>query len=185
MKGRFFALLVAIFPMAASTWAQTMLNATNFPDANFRKALAASLSVAEGSLVSAEKIAATKKLDVSGKAIADLKGIEHFTALTELYCHENQLTALDLTQNTALEVVSCYDNSLNSLNLSKNSVLSRLYCYENRLNALDVTKNTELTKFVCYDNQLSTLDVSKNTRCKNYIAATTASPPLMSRKTPH
>ena len=85
------------------------------------------------------------------------------TALTELYCHRNQLTALDVTKNTALTVLYCYRNQLTALDVTKNTALTTLYCYENQLTALDVTKNTALTKLYCYENQLTALDVTKNT----------------------
>ena len=85
------------------------------------------------------------------------------TALTELYCHRNQLTALDVTKNTALTTLYCYENQLTALDVTKNTALTTLYCYENQLTALDVTKNTALTKLYCYENQLTALDVTKNT----------------------
>ena len=85
------------------------------------------------------------------------------TALTELYCHRNQLTALDVSKNTALTVLYCYRNQLTALDVTKNTALTTLYCYENQLTALDVTKNTALTKLYCYENQLTALDVTKNT----------------------
>ena len=44
-------------------------------------------------------------LDVSSTFIADLTGIEDFTALESLWCHDNQLTSLDVSQNTAFNWV--------------------------------------------------------------------------------
>ena len=85
------------------------------------------------------------------------------TALTELYCHRNQLTALDVTKNTALTTLYCYENQLTALDVTKNTALTKLYCYENQLTALDVTKNTDLVMLYCNENQLTALDVSKNT----------------------
>ena len=85
------------------------------------------------------------------------------TALTELYCHRNQLTALDVTKNTALTVLYCHRNQLTALDVTKNTALTTLYCYENQLTALDITKNTALITLYCNGNQLTALDVSKNT----------------------
>ncbi|MBR5633965.1 MAG: hypothetical protein IKW78_02125 [Prevotella sp.] len=78
------------------------LNAENFPDANFRKALVSILEISEGDEITIAKIAATYVLRISSKSIADLTGIEHFTALTTLYCWSNQLTSLDVSKNTAM-----------------------------------------------------------------------------------
>ena len=41
-------------------------------------------------------------LDVSNENISDLTGIEDFTALITLDCANNQLTSLDVSNNTAL-----------------------------------------------------------------------------------
>ena len=85
------------------------------------------------------------------------------TALTELYCHRNQLTALDVSKNTALTVLYCHRNQLTALDVTKNTALTTLYCYENQLTALDITKNTALITLYCNENQLTALDVTKNT----------------------
>jgi Leucine-rich repeat (LRR) protein len=87
-------------------------------------------------------------------SIADLKGIEYFTALNELNCSNNKLTALDLSANTALETLHCNNNQLTALDVSKNMALEELLCYDNKLTALDVSKNTALTILYCYGNQI-------------------------------
>ena len=140
-----------------------LLNADNFPDANFRAALASKLGISEGDEITAEKIAKTTSLSVSSIQIADLTGVEHFTALKTLYCDANKLTSLDVSKNTALTELDCGDNQLTSLNVSQNTALKRLYCYDNQLTSLDVSKNTALTTLSCGSNQLTSLDVSKNT----------------------
>ena len=84
---------------------------------------------------------AVKRLWVNSSNIKEMSEIRYFTALTELNCSGNQLTALDVSNNTAL---------------------TWLYCYDNQLTALDVS-NTALTELNCNVNQLTTLDVSNNT----------------------
>ena len=143
--------------------AKLLLNAANFPDANFRAELAEILGISEGDEITAEKIAATTTLNVSNRSIADLTGIEHFTALKDLFCYHNQLTSLDVSKNTALKDLFCFGNQLTSLDVSKNTALTRLSCGNNRLTSLDVSKNTALTLLDCDNNQLTSFDVSKNT----------------------
>ena len=143
--------------------AKLLLNAENFPDANFRAALATILGISEGDEITEEKITATTSLSVGFKRISDLTGIEHFTALTDLECYNNQLTSLDMSKNTALKYLFCSDNQLTALDVSKNTALQTLYCYGNQLTSLDMSKNTALTYLSCYNNQLTLLDVSKNT----------------------
>ena len=167
MKKKFYTLLFALLAIVVQLQAQVVLNAENFPDANFRAALADILGINEGDDISQEKINATTQIYVSDKSISDLKGIEHFTALTTLYCDYNQLTTLDVSKNTTLTKLDCYNNQLTALDVSKNTALTSLECYNNQLTALDVSKNTALTLLECDYNQLTTLDVSKNTTLTN------------------
>jgi hypothetical protein len=104
--------------------------------------------------------------------LASLEGIEYFTGLTSLFCSYNQLTALDVSNNTALTNLTCSYNQLTALDVSKNTALIDLQCISNQLTALDVSNNTALTNLTCSFNQLTELDVSKNTeltdlRCDN------------------
>ncbi|MBR5689014.1 MAG: leucine-rich repeat domain-containing protein, partial [Prevotella sp.] len=141
-----------------------LLNAANFPDANFRAALASILGIGEGDEITDEMIAATTQLNVSKsygtpaeEKIADLTGIEHFTALTSLDCSYNQLTALDVLQNTALTKLYCHYNQLTSLDVSKNTALRTLACGGNKLTSLDVSNNTALIELYCQSNRLTPL----------------------------
>jgi len=140
------------------------INATNFPDENFRAVVAGTdIDKDADGYLSDEEIAAVTRLIATQKNITSLKGIEFFTALTKLYCANNQLTSLDVSNNTKLESLSCDNNQLTSLDLSKITALVQLFCYNNQLTSLDVSKNTALEYLFCYNNQLTSLDVSKNT----------------------
>ena len=56
-------------------------------------------------------------LYIPNAGIADLTGIEDFTALTDLFCHDNQLQALDLSNNPNLFEVNCRNNQLTLLSV--------------------------------------------------------------------
>ncbi|MCB0375144.1 MAG: leucine-rich repeat domain-containing protein [Sinomicrobium sp.] len=92
-------------------------------------------------------------VDVTSSGVADLTGIEDFAALEELYCANNQLTSLDVSQNTTLFVLDCSANQLTDLTL--NTALSDLLCDNNQLTTLDVSQNTNLSALNCSNNQLS------------------------------
>lgn len=94
--------------------------------------------------------------------IYDLTGIEDFSSLTYLDCSKNQLSILDLSQNTALTSLNCSFNSLTNLNINQNSSLTNLICNNNQLTSLDVTQNDSLIYLYCYLNQLNSLDLSQN-----------------------
>ena len=138
---------------------------TNFPDANFRTVVK-KFDTNQDSSLSDTEIAAVKKINCSNKGITNLKGIEYFTSLNILWCTDNQLTALDVSENTALTKLNCCFNKLTSLDVSKNTALTELNCSINKLTALDVSKNTALTELYCNDNQLTSLDLS-NTNIMN------------------
>ena len=134
----------------------------NFPDANFRT-IVEGFDTNHDSSLSDTEIAAVKKINCFRKRITNLKGIEYFTSLNNLWCAENKLTALDVSKNTALTDLYCSSNQLTTLDVSKNTALTDLDCGRNQLTTLDVSKNTALTYLSCGYNQLTTLDVSKNT----------------------
>ena len=121
---------------------------TYVPDDNFENALInLGLDNILDNYVATASIDTVTILNVSSKNIADLTGIEDFTALLELNCSENQLSELDVSHNTYLSTLDCSDNYLTSLNLSQNTALTLLRCYNNQLSTLDV-KNGNNTYFL-------------------------------------
>ena len=107
------------------------IDETNFPDFNFRENWVLKQAFAADNYLTDQEAASVTAIDVSSKGIADLTGIEYFTALISLNCSDNLLTALDLSKNTALEVLDCSNNYLTALDVSKNTALKELYCYRN------------------------------------------------------
>lgn len=87
------------------------INEENFPDENFRNWILSQDYGMDGALT-VQEIERVNTMDVSDKGIASLKGIEYFTALTELNCSGNLLTKLDLSQNTNLTTVDCSGNHI-------------------------------------------------------------------------
>jgi hypothetical protein len=82
------------------------------------------------------------------------------TALFRLDCHSNQLTSLDVSQNTALNILQCDNNQLSSLNVSQNTALNSLSCGYNQLTSLNVSGGPAFAYLNCEDNQLTSLNVS-------------------------
>jgi hypothetical protein len=83
----------------------------HFPDPNFEAAVRELIGkpVEEGDLLAGD-LAGITRLDVSGRGIADLTGIEYFAALEWLDCSDNRLTTLDLSHNPALKKLYCSGN---------------------------------------------------------------------------
>ena len=139
------------------------INPTNFPDANFRSFVAEKYDTDGDNYLSDTEIAAVDNISCQNKNIRDLTGVGYFTAMTTLLCYGNQLTSLDVSNNTAVEHLDCSDNQLTTLNVSNNTVLKYLNCYKNQLTTLDVSNDTALKSLDCHKNQLNMLDVSNNT----------------------
>ena len=152
--------LISVMASSAMLWGQN----TYVPDDSFEQALIdLGYDDTLDDYVLTENISGVTNLNVAGKEIGDLTGIEGFTALTELYCHINQLSSLDVSSNTALTYLQCNNNQLTSLNVSNNTALTSLSCQDNQLTSLDVSSNTALSSFECTSNQITALDVSNNT----------------------
>ena len=135
-----------------------------FKDPNFLEALIAENVDDDGDgQITVNEAKAVSSLEVSSSDIKEMPEIRYFTALTRLDCDYNQLTDLDVCNNTALTWLECDNNQLTYLDISKNSALKKLWCNYNQLTSLDVSNNTALTALWCYDNQLTSLDVSNNT----------------------
>ncbi len=137
---------------------------TEIPDPNFEQALI-DLGYDSGmpdGFVFTDSINTITDLSISNKNINSLVGIEDFSLLNELYCASNNLTTIDLSQNTLLTSLNCVNNAVVSLNLSQNILLTTLNCGSNNLESIDITQNTLLSSFFCSNNSLLTLDLSQN-----------------------
>jgi hypothetical protein len=143
------------------------INSTNFPDANFRNYVSTVFAHSNSGYFTPAEIANITAINCLSKSIADLKGIENFTALTKLSCGDNHLTTLDVSRNTALTYLNCYGNQISTLDVSQNTVLSELQCFNNSLTSLTLPNSSALTMLLCNDNQLTDLNVGQNTGLTN------------------
>ena len=131
-------------------------------------------------------------LDVSNQNISDLTGIEDFIVIQDLNAHGNQLTYINLGQNTSLvyldlesnsitsldlssnisvETIKCRDNNLTTINISNNSQLVYLDCDNNQITNLSTINNLNLEELYCSNNQITHLDLSSNNSLTELNAA--------------
>ena len=87
--------------------ANIAIDETNFPDANFRSWVLSQSYGADGVLTKAEAKSA-RQIDVTGKGIKRMKGIEYFTAMSFLECSKNQIKGADMD-----EFVECLPSTSN------------------------------------------------------------------------
>jgi hypothetical protein len=81
--------------------------------------------------------------------------VSNNTALKTLYASSNQITTLDVSSNTVLTYLSASSNKITSLDVSNNQALKKLYAFRNQITTLDVSQNTALTDLYIYDNPFS------------------------------
>ena len=141
-----------------------VINASNFPDPNFRAYVKANFDKDNDNFLSESEREAVIEIDVEKKNIETLEGIKFFPNLKTLKCYGNKLTSLDVSYNTKLEKLSCGYNQLKELNVSKNIELRELYCYNNKLTSLDVSQNSQLESMRCDNNQLTSLYLNQAMR---------------------
>ncbi|WP_298903612.1 T9SS type A sorting domain-containing protein [uncultured Psychroserpens sp.] len=166
----------------------------DIPDVNFKDYLLnyTDIDTNEDNEIQFTEAATVQNLFLSGRAIADLTGIEAFTNLEKLFCQDNLLTSMDLSNNSNLEELYVFNNALTALDLGNNSSLTNLDCSFNQIESLDLSGNvalttiramynhlsdinltnlTSLTDIEIYENQLTTLDLSTNTGLLNVFAS--------------
>ena len=136
------------------------INEKNFPDANFRKYIEGNIAGGRD-VLTVEERSKVETIEVEGKNISRLEGIEAFPNLKVLKCGNNSIQKLDLRQNPKLETLKCNENQLTQLDLSKNPVIDYLYCSENQLEQLDVS-HLQLKYLYCSHNDLEQLDVKNS-----------------------
>jgi hypothetical protein len=109
-------LLILSIILFANLFAQNV----SIPDANFKTYLINNTLIntnGDNEIQVSEATSYTQSVYCPSLGITDLTGIEAFTNITELYCGFNQLTSLDVSQNTALVYLYCYSNQLTCLNV--------------------------------------------------------------------
>ena len=133
---------------------------TYVPDNNFEAYLEANgmgNGMPNDDYVNTANINTVTYLNVGFQNIADLTGIEAFIALDTLNWDGNQLSSLDVSQNTALTLLNCKSNQLTSLDLRNGNNTNFVYFSATNnpnLYCIDVDDATWSTAnwTVAYDN---------------------------------
>ena len=169
------------------------INATTFPDPNFRKLISSRDYDRNGDgMLDKDEIIYIRNIYCQNMGIKSLKGIEYLVELRGIYCMDNkiadwdlshnklltgiwcsgnQFTSLDFTGLDDLVWVYCHDNEhLTSLNVKNNPKMAYIECNTTPLKELDVTHNPELEHLMCGSCGLKTLDLSKNPKLQHLDA---------------
>jgi hypothetical protein len=148
------------------------IDEAHFPDDNFRayvkeekddRPADGRLDQQEANVFSSDK---TNKstyyvtIDVTGRDISSLKGIEYFPNLEVLDITRNNITELDVSPFKYLLKLITTSNPLKSLDVTKSPQLRSLRCDYNQLTRLDLSKSDSLIFLNCTNNLLTYLDFS-------------------------
>ena len=107
LKNKTFKILTAIVIITTMIFANVEINETNFPCPNFRNWILEQSWGSDGIITAAEIAEITNLRIINNKSITDLTGIEHFSALTHLWCYNNNLTFLNVSALTNLQTLNC------------------------------------------------------------------------------
>ena len=104
--------LLFLFPFSAFS------QYTSIPDVNFEQSLINyGYDFVIDGFVETSAIDTVTDLTINNDDISDLTGIESFIALQSLFCYDNNLSILNLVNNTQLFEVTCSNNNLTSIDL--------------------------------------------------------------------
>ncbi|SCW70609.1 Putative cell wall binding repeat-containing protein [Ruminococcaceae bacterium YRB3002] len=133
-----------------------IINEENFPDENFRRYLREVIDVNSNGIIDAEgnsyyelEIVIARNIDVSGRSIRSLKGIEKLPLIVSLDCSNNQITELNVS-NLPIDYLNCSQNKLVSLNINGCENLDYLDATDNELNKIYIKDCPLLIE--AYDN---------------------------------
>ncbi|MBD5545071.1 MAG: leucine-rich repeat protein [Lachnospiraceae bacterium] len=162
------------------------INASAFPDENFREYVSRQLDRDQDGLLSVKEIKGTTSINLNqynSQNVSDLSGIEYFQWLNtftydgdtieklnldknqKLYtisCRGGSIKQLDVSNNRELRYISCESCSIDNLDISQNENLKELTCKNCSLKQLDVSKNEALEKLICNGNELQSLNLTNN-----------------------
>ncbi|MFI3263757.1 MAG: hypothetical protein SNG38_02090 [Rikenellaceae bacterium] len=139
-----------------------------FADPAFEAAVMSVMGKIEGEVVTYDDALSLTSLDVNNQGISDMSGIEYFTNLTQLYCHYNTFSTLDLSTLTKLTDFKCNNNyNLVELTLAEEAK-SKIVYLQIQLTTLpepDLTGFTSMVQLYIFQMEhLTSLDVRPCTK---------------------
>jgi hypothetical protein len=146
---------------------------TYIPDDNFEQAL---IDLGYDDIIDnqvlTDNISSITYLNLSNKSISDLTGIEDFTSLYEFPVMNNNITSIDLSQNTELRYLYVSGNTqLSQLNTNQLPFLRDLFCSNTGIISFDLSQNPNLGELTCSNTSITSLDLSNNSNIHSISAS--------------
>ncbi|WP_299438612.1 M4 family metallopeptidase [uncultured Aquimarina sp.] len=154
---------------ATASFSNTYCRYTYVPDDNFESFLVSFDDNPGDNYIPTARIEGITGLSIlgsSGIVIADLTGIEDFTALRSLSMKDHTFTTVDLSSNVNLKTIDFENIPLADLTISANINLESIQLDNTAITSLDVSNNLLLEELYCTNTGLAGLDLSLNTALK-------------------
>ena len=173
-KFNLFFLLAMLALCSGTATADVVFDETNFPDEDFREAIADAfwddydIRLNDGDILTDEMLNMRIDLGADDYGIHSVQGIEYLAGLYTANLDMNQIEEIDLSHNHLLRVISLSRNPLRSINLSGCQQLDQLFIgpwpnQPGELAELDLSDCTNLTLLELYDEPVENLDLTHNT----------------------
>jgi len=148
---KLYILVIALF-ILNNVRAQTYVT---IPDTNFVAWLQMNVGAAMNGNqmdITHHSVTSLMLMQIQGRSIADISGIQYFTSLMDFNCSNNSITSISALPNS-IRNLFCQNNQITSLP-SLPSLLSYLDCSNNQLTSLPALPGS-LGFFDCHNNHIS------------------------------
>ncbi len=163
MAGSVLSAVTLPLMISVTAHAAVEINEATFPDPVFRSVIeGADYDRDQNGVIDDAEIALTINIYCEGMGVTSVQGVEYFTALQGLWCKDNYISYLDVSNNKDLHGVWCSGNLFTSLDFSGNPELEWVYCYDCNLTSLNISNNPKMAYLEVNTNPLTALDVSHN-----------------------
>ncbi|MFP5438355.1 MAG: T9SS type A sorting domain-containing protein [Bacteroidia bacterium] len=137
----------------------------NIPDANFKAYLTGNRQInlnGDTEIQTSEAMAYAGDFSCIALRITNITGIEAFPNLRNVNFLGNEITSVDLSQNTSLVAAIFHRNQINSINVNGAGNLAQLGLNSNNITTIDISHNPNLRSVSCNYNPISQIDVTQN-----------------------
>lgn len=142
---------------------------TNIADMAFEQALIdLNFDEALDGKVLNSRIETITNLILDDKEITDLTGILNFRDLENLSVRNNDLRAINVSENKKLKFLWFEDNNISTLDVDGLALLEKVGADRNSLANIDVSSNTALQLLTLSENNLTAINVSTNTALTDF-----------------
>lgn len=154
-------ILFFILQSKVSASSEIRIDSNSFPDNRFITALnEAYPAYTEDNILTSDELEKITNLDLSMQGIINLKGIEYFKNLRFLNIEVNNLTSLDLTQNTNLTTLEASNNQLLETLELPESIVNLYINFNTALQNFSIEKYKNIKLFYASDVPLNSIEIS-------------------------